>query len=173
MIRINIRFQKGSDPIVAFKVHWPFSKQWKTRWYFIFLLTAKMRQGNKKGIPRHKHSLTNKQLLTDSYFLPLKMVKEDLLMPNWGSSHFWKKKIRWHQNSDQNSGRKSRWPQLLKKYCLIQTGLNRMQEVDILDAKGQLISESLFCILNFQKNQRKIWQIFAIETKKWSNQQST
>ena len=38
--------------------------------------------------------------------------------------------------------------------------------------KGQLISECLFDDLNFPKNQRKIWQISALETKKWSNQQS-
>ena len=38
--------------------------------------------------------------------------------------------------------------------------------------KGQLISECLFDFLNFPKNQRKIWQISAPESKKWSNQQS-
>ena len=36
-------------------------------------------------------------------------------------------------------------------------------------AKGQLISECLFGALNFRKNQRKI---YALETKKWTNQQS-
>ena len=35
--------------------------------------------------------------------------------------------------------------------------------------KGQLISECLFDVLNFPKNQRKIWQISALEYKKWSN----
>ena len=35
--------------------------------------------------------------------------------------------------------------------------------------KGQLISECLFDMLNFPKNQRKIWQISALESKKWSN----
>ena len=40
------------------------------------------------------------------------------------------------------------------------------------ELKGQLISECLFGILNFPKNQRKIWQISAVETKKWLNQQS-
>ena len=35
--------------------------------------------------------------------------------------------------------------------------------------KGQLISECLFDVLNFPKNQRKIWQISALESKKWSN----
>jgi hypothetical protein len=35
--------------------------------------------------------------------------------------------------------------------------------------KGQLISECLFDVLNLPKNQRKIWQISALETKKWSN----
>ena len=39
-------------------------------------------------------------------------------------------------------------------------------------AKGQLISESLFDILNFPKKQRKIWQISALEYKKFSNQQN-
>ena len=37
-------------------------------------------------------------------------------------------------------------------------------------AEGQLFSECLFDILNFQKKQRKIWQISALETKMWSNQ---
>ena len=36
-------------------------------------------------------------------------------------------------------------------------------------AKGQLISECLFDVLNFPKKQRKIWQISALESKKWSN----
>ena len=36
--------------------------------------------------------------------------------------------------------------------------------------KGQLISECLFDILNFPKNQRKIWKISALEYKKRSNQ---
>ena len=35
--------------------------------------------------------------------------------------------------------------------------------------KGQLISERLFDILNFPKNQWKIWQISALEYKKWLN----
>ena len=35
--------------------------------------------------------------------------------------------------------------------------------------KGQLISECLFGVLSFPKNQRKISQIFAPESKKWSN----
>ena len=35
--------------------------------------------------------------------------------------------------------------------------------------KGQLISECLFDVLDFPKNQRKIWQISALESKKWSN----
>ena len=38
--------------------------------------------------------------------------------------------------------------------------------------KGQLISECLFDFLNFPKNHRKIGQISAQESKKWSNQQS-
>ena len=36
-------------------------------------------------------------------------------------------------------------------------------------AKGQLISECLFDVLFFPKNQRKIWQISALESKKCSN----
>ena len=39
-------------------------------------------------------------------------------------------------------------------------------------SKGQLVSEWFFDFLKFPKNQRKIWQISALETKKWSNQQS-
>ena len=35
--------------------------------------------------------------------------------------------------------------------------------------KDQFISECLFDVLNFPKNQRKIWQISALESKKWSN----
>ena len=35
--------------------------------------------------------------------------------------------------------------------------------------KGQLISECIFGFLNFPKNQQKIWQISAQESKKWSN----
>ena len=38
--------------------------------------------------------------------------------------------------------------------------------------KGQLISECLLGVIDFPKNQRKIWQISALESKKWSNQQS-
>ena len=40
------------------------------------------------------------------------------------------------------------------------------------DPKGQLISEGLFGLINYPKNQWKIWKISALETKKWSNQQS-
>jgi len=36
-------------------------------------------------------------------------------------------------------------------------------------AKGQLISECLFDILNFPRNQRGIWQISALGYQKWSN----
>ena len=39
-------------------------------------------------------------------------------------------------------------------------------------SKGQLISECLFDILDFPKKQRKIWQISALESEKWSNQQN-
>ena len=40
--------------------------------------------------------------------------------------------------------------------------------------KGQLISECLLGVIDLQKKkqQRKIWQISALESKKWSNQQS-
>ena len=38
--------------------------------------------------------------------------------------------------------------------------------------QGQLISECLLGVQNFPNNQRKIWQISAQETKKWSNQQN-
>ena len=38
-----------------------------------------------------------------------------------------------------------------------------------LSIKGQLISECLFDVLNFPKKQPKIWQISALESKKWSN----
>ena len=41
--------------------------------------------------------------------------------------------------------------------------------VPLLYPNGQLISECLFGVLNFPKNQRKIWQISAPEAKKWSN----
>ena len=44
--------------------------------------------------------------------------------------------------------------------------------VQKLVAKGQLISECLLGVIDFPKNQRKIWQISALESKKWSNQQS-
>ena len=36
--------------------------------------------------------------------------------------------------------------------------------------KGQLISEWLFDVLNFQKTIAKIWWISALESKKWLNQ---
>ena len=36
--------------------------------------------------------------------------------------------------------------------------------------EGQLISEYLFDFSNLPKNQQKIWQISALESKKWSNQ---
>ena len=35
--------------------------------------------------------------------------------------------------------------------------------------KGQLISECLFDVLNFLKQQQKICQISALESKKWLN----
>ena len=38
--------------------------------------------------------------------------------------------------------------------------------------KGQLIWECLLGVIDFPKKQRKIWQISALKSKKWSNQQS-
>ena len=49
---------------------------------------------------------------------------------------------------------------------------NANQEIDRSVAnlfKGQLISECLFDSLNLPKNHREIWQISALESKKWSN----
>ena len=40
-----------------------------------------------------------------------------------------------------------------------------------LHFKGKLISECLLGVIDFPKKQRKIWQISALESKKWSNQQ--
>ena len=38
--------------------------------------------------------------------------------------------------------------------------------------KGQLISECILGVIDFPKKQRKFWQISALDSKKWSNQQS-
>ena len=46
------------------------------------------------------------------------------------------------------------------------------QATPVSYAKGQLISECLFDVLNFPKNQRKIWQISTLEYRKWSYQQN-
>ena len=46
---------------------------------------------------------------------------------------------------------------------------NLLVFISSAEAKGQLISEWLFDVLNFPKNQQKIWQISALEYKKWSN----
>ena len=54
---------------------------------------------------------------------------------------------------------------LLKKIRPIKAGQNNKYDI----TKGQLISECLFYILNFPKNQQKIWQISTLESKKWSN----
>ena len=43
----------------------------------------------------------------------------------------------------------------------------------LLMAKGQLISECLFDILNFPKNKQKVWKISASESKKRSNHKIT
>ena len=45
-------------------------------------------------------------------------------------------------------------------------------QVPFSGAKGQLISECLLGVIDFPKNQQKSWQISALESKKWSNQQS-
>ena len=42
----------------------------------------------------------------------------------------------------------------------------------ILGPKGQLISECFLGVIDFPKNQQKIWEISALESKKWSNQKS-
>ena len=39
--------------------------------------------------------------------------------------------------------------------------------------KGQLISECLLSVIDFSKKQRKIGQISALESKKWSNHKIT
>ena len=38
--------------------------------------------------------------------------------------------------------------------------------------KGQWISECLLGVIDFPRKKRKIWQISALGSKKWSNQQS-
>ena len=57
------------------------------------------------------------------------------------------------------------WKQLLKGlgfFCLsFQIG-----------PKGQLISECPLGVIDFPKTQQKIWQISALESKKWGNQQN-
>ena len=55
--------------------------------------------------------------------------------------------------------------------CLENISWNR-RSMKQKKSKGQLISECLFDILNFAKNQRKIWQISALEYRKGSNQQN-
>ena len=62
-------------------------------------------------------------------------------------------------------------PQAIAKVMVQQEILNAIGKSPDDMAKGQLISECLFdqCLLNFPKNQRKIWQISALESKKWSN----
>ena len=45
-------------------------------------------------------------------------------------------------------------------------------DIGLLPDKGQLISECRLGVIDFPKKQRKFWQISAIESKKWSNQQS-
>ena len=45
------------------------------------------------------------------------------------------------------------------------------QDQIVISPEGPLISGCLFDFLNFQKNQQKIWQISALESKKWSYKQ--
>ena len=52
------------------------------------------------------------------------------------------------------------------------TQANNSTDLDLDDPKGQLISECLLGLIDFPKKQLKIWQISALESKKWSNQQS-
>ena len=67
----------------------------------------------------------------------------------------------------------------MKFYCLfdsfvfVKTCGELLIKYELADicVKGQLISDCFFGVLNFPKNQRKIWQISALESKKWSNQQ--
>ena len=42
----------------------------------------------------------------------------------------------------------------------------------IIENKGQLISDCPLGVIDFPKNQRNIWQVSALESKKWSNQQN-
>ena len=39
----------------------------------------------------------------------------------------------------------------------------------LLQVKGQLISEGLFDVFNFPKNNQKSWWIFALKSRNWSN----
>ena len=48
-------------------------------------------------------------------------------------------------------------------------GQHDPEDLETEGYKGQLISECLFDVINFQKNQRKTWQISALESKKLSN----
>ena len=67
------------------------------------------------------------------------------------------------------------WPKLQYiRYTFFSPSCSSLYRVIIfavtLFSKGQLISEWLFDFLNFPKNQRKIWWISALESKKWLNQ---
>ena len=46
-------------------------------------------------------------------------------------------------------------------------------DIFFIHSRGQIISECLRDFLNFPKNQQKIWQISAPESKKWSNHKIT
>ena len=59
-----------------------------------------------------------------------------------------------------------------KKYFDAPSFLRDMFETICRRDKGQLISDRLFDILSFPKNQRKTWQISALEYKKLSNDQN-
>ena len=45
-----------------------------------------------------------------------------------------------------------------------------LQQVATAAGKGQLITELLFGVLNFPKNQRKNLKDLCLESKKWSDQ---
>ena len=55
-------------------------------------------------------------------------------------------------------GVRSPWSRLLENDCAVCTR-----------PKGQLISEWLFDVLNFPKNNEKIWWISALESRNWWN----
>ena len=61
-----------------------------------------------------------------------------------------------------------------KQIIILQKCSNMGSEIELKNkcAKDQIISECPLMFLNFPQNQRKIWQISALQTKKCLNQQS-